>query len=82
MTYLPNWSDAAIMTCDLSRLRTAIDTARANADEERRFQLRLNGFTVPDPIPDDQTDDEMNESAVNLMAMLRGRAALSDEDDD
>ena len=70
------------MTCDLARLRTAIDTARDNADEERRFQLRLNGFTVPDRVPEDQTDEEMNESAASLMAMLCSRAAPSDDDDD
>lgn len=70
------------MTCDLSRLRVAIDTARENMDEERRFQLRLNGFKVPDPPPKDQTDEEFNEAADRAMAMLFGSGGASDDDDD
>lgn len=70
------------MTCDLARLRTAIDTARENADEERRFRLRLNGFRVPDPIPEDQTDEEFNESGARLMAMLRRGGSPTEEDDE
>lgn len=70
------------MTCDLARLRTAIDTARENAEEDRRFRLRLAGFTVPDPIPEDQTDDEFNESAAGVLAMLRRSARAQEDDDD
>lgn len=70
------------MTCDLCRLRVAIDTARENIEEERRFQLRLNGFTVPDPPPKDQSDEELNRAASRTMAMLFGGGRVADDDDD
>ncbi len=69
------------MSCDLCRLRTAIDTARDNADEERRFRMRLQGFDVPDPIPPDQSDDELTESVRNAMALFMGAGGRADDDD-
>ena len=59
------------MSCDLGRLRLAIDTALVERGAEERFQLRLHRYEVEDPPPPDQSDDEMTASALSVMQMLR-----------
>ncbi|WP_279483406.1 hypothetical protein [Aureimonas sp. SK2] len=66
------------MSCDLGRLRLAIDTALEERGAEERFQLRLHRYEVEDPPPPDQTDDEMAASALSVMQMLWRQ---SDEDE-
>ncbi|WP_062206795.1 hypothetical protein [Aureimonas sp. AU12] len=69
------------MSCDLGRLRLAIDAAQAERGAEHRFQMRIHGHQVEEPPPPDQTDEEMVASARNVMAMFRRRAVDPDDDD-
>lgn len=65
------WSDAAIMECDLGRLRLAIDSARKADDEAWKHRYRIAGFEVEDPLPEPADDDEFDDRARQWMAGLK-----------
>lgn len=67
---LPAWSDEEIMNCDWGRLNLAIEAAQEAERHKVRFQAKLAGFRMEEPLKDAESDEQFNQNAAFALMSL------------